>query len=129
VLLAYRSKVYNDASDMTIRMVAAAIASSRSLQDMFRYRDIGRVSVFIRVAPASIRAAPNSPIPFDQVMIPPAMSPFFDMGSVVCRNACIGLQPSVWATYSYLGLIPLNVERMISSINEKFTANCAITIA
>lgn len=80
---------------MMIKMTAAAIARSRSPQDIFRYSDIGRVSVFIRVAPATIRAAPNSPIPFDHVMIPPAISPFFDIGSVVCRNACIGVHPSV----------------------------------
>jgi hypothetical protein len=120
--------MYKDIIDIIIKMVAAAIARSRSPQDIFRYRDMGRVSVFIRVAPATIRAAPNSPIPFDHVITPPARRPFFDIGSVVRKNACIGLQPSVWATYSYLGLIPSNVERIIRSINDIFTANCAMII-
>ena len=120
--------MYKDIIDIIIKMVAAAIARSRSPQDIFRYRDMGRVSVFIRVAPATMRAAPNSPIPFDHVIIPPARRPFFDIGSVVRKNACIGLQPSVWATYSYLGLIPSNVERIIRSINDIFTANCAMII-
>ena len=109
-------------------MIAADIAKSRSPQDIFRYRDMGSVSVFIRVAPATMRAAPNSPIPFDHVMIPPAKRPFFDMGSVVRRKACVGVQPRVCATYSYLGLIPSNVERIIRSINDIFTVNCAMII-
>jgi len=120
--------MYKDTIDIIIKMVAAAIARSRSPLDIFRYRDIGRVSVFIRVAPATMRAAPNSPIPFDQVITPPARRPFFDIGSVVRRNAWIGVQPSVWATYSYLGLIPSNVERIIRNINDIFTANCAMII-
>ncbi len=120
--------MYKEINDIIIKMVAAAIARSRSPQDIFRYRDMGKVSVSIRVAPATMRAAPNSPIPFDHVIIPPARRPFFDIGSVVRKNACTGVQPSVWATYSYLGLIPSNVERRIRSINDIFTANCAMII-
>jgi len=67
---------------MTIRMTDAAMARSRSPVDMFRKSAMGRVSVFIRVAPPSIMTAPNSPIAFDQVMTSPAIRPFLARGRV-----------------------------------------------
>jgi hypothetical protein len=83
-----------------MRMVADAIAKLSSPHDMFRYKEIGNVSVFIRVAPASMSAAPNSPIPFDQVITEPAKRPFVDIGSVTRQNACASVHPSVFATCS-----------------------------
>ena len=38
---------------------------------MFRYTAMGRVSVFMRVAPATMRVAPNSPMVRAQAMITP----------------------------------------------------------
>ena len=90
---------------MVIRIVAAAMAKSSSPQDMFRNSEMGNVSVFILVAPATISAAPNSPIPFDHVIMEPAQSPFFDIRSVTRQNACASVQPSVSATCSYLGFM------------------------
>lgn len=55
-----------------MRIVAAAMAMFISPVERFRNTAIGSVSVFILVAPATIRMAPNSPVAFDQVMIVPA---------------------------------------------------------
>ena len=67
-------------------MVADAMARSRSPVEIFRYRAIGNVSVFILVAPASIRTAPNSPMALDQVMVSPARRAWWDMGRLTCKR-------------------------------------------
>ena len=81
-------------------MVATEIASSSFPQDMFRKREVGRVSVLILVAPAIIRTAPNSPIPFDQVITDPATRPFEAIGRVTLQRAWPSVHPRVLATCS-----------------------------
>ena len=61
---------------------------------------IGRVSVFMKVAPASIIVAPNSPTALAQVRIAAEISPFLAKGSVTLMNALNLLQPSVLETSS-----------------------------
>ena len=119
----YFSKMNRETMDIIIKIVAAAIARFNSPQDMFRYSEIGNVSVFIRVAPASISAAPNSPIALDQVMMEPAKRPPLAIGSDTFQNACVSLQPNVFAAYSYLGFTPSNVDLIMRSINDIFTKN------
>jgi len=60
------------------------------------------------VAPASIRTAPNSPIDLAHVIAVPAASPGRASGSVTCKNALPSVQPRVFATFSYRGLIAAN---------------------
>ena len=104
-------------------MVADAIARSNSPHDIFKYRDMGSVSVFNLIAPATISAAPNSPIALDHVITAPARSPFFDIGSVTLQNACEGVQPRVSAICSYLGFILSKVDLSILNIKGIFTKN------
>ncbi len=61
---------------------------------------MGRVSVFIPVAPASVTVAPNSPAALAHARIAEAMSPFLARGRVILKKACHLLQPSVRATVS-----------------------------
>ena len=119
----YFSKTNRETIDITIKIVAADIAKFNSPQDIFKYSAIGNISVFIRVAPATISAAPNSPIALDQVMMEPAKRPPLAIGMVIFQNALASLQPSVFATYTYLGFIPSNVDLIMRSINDIFTKN------
>ena len=109
----YFSNINRETSEIIMSIVAEAMAKLSSPHDMFRYNEMGSVSVFIRVAPAIIKAAPNSPIPFDHVITEPAKMPFFAIGSVTFQKVCPSVQPSVFETCSYLGFIPSKVPRTI----------------
>ncbi len=50
---------------------------------------------------------------FDQVITVPASMPGFAIGRVTWRNAPVSVDPSVFATYSYRGLIVENADRRI----------------
>ncbi|OPY40674.1 MAG: hypothetical protein A4E42_02075 [Methanoregulaceae archaeon PtaU1.Bin222] len=77
---------------------------------------MGSVSVLMVVAPATSNTAPNSPMAFDQVMTVPARSPDLAIGRVTWKNAPVSVQPSVFATFSYLGLTVLKADRKIRII-------------
>ena len=74
------------------------IAFSTSAVARLKKIAMGRVSVFIAVAPASVTVAPNSPTARAHVKIPAAISPFPESGSVTLKNARNLLHPSVLAT-------------------------------
>lgn len=69
--------------EMIIRQVAAAMAVSKLPIDIFKNRATGKVSVTILVAPATIRAQPNSPIARDQLITKPPIMPFLAKGKVI----------------------------------------------
>lgn len=69
-----------------INIVADAIAYFKLPHDIFKNNEIGNVSVLILVAPAIIKAAPNSPKARAQVMIIPAVKPLLASGSVILKK-------------------------------------------
>ncbi len=105
---------------------AAAMASSRSPVDMLRKREMGSVSVRKRVAPASMRAAPNSPSALAQVMTVPAMMPFFDRGRVTLKKAWAGVQPRVLEINSSRGLTDKMVDFITRITKGRLTKNWAM---
>jgi hypothetical protein len=85
---------------MIINMKITAIALSTSADARFRKIAMGKVSVFIAIAPANVTVAPNSPKALAQVRIPDAINPLFAIGKIILKNASGLLQPNVLPTCS-----------------------------
>ena len=81
-MLPKSSKITKDSMEIIISIVATDRATSISPQDRVRYKDTGRVSVFILVAPAIIKTAPKAPRALAHVMTILAVNPFFARGRV-----------------------------------------------
>ena len=76
--------------------------------DIFKYIDVGIISVFIRVEPAIIATAPNSPSALDQVITVADMIPVFRFGRIINLNASQLLHPRVRATNIIFSLLSFN---------------------
>ncbi len=63
-----------------------AIAFSTSAVAKLRNIAMGKVSVFIAVAPARVTVAPNSPTALAQVRMPEAINPSLASGKVTLKN-------------------------------------------
>src|SRR3712207_3885674 len=96
----FRSK---DSIEIIISILATANAASKSPQDKFKYKEIGRVSVFILVAPAIIKTAPKAPNALAHVITILAVTPFLANGSVTLKKASALEHPKVLETNSILG--------------------------
>jgi hypothetical protein len=87
--------MHNARSEVIIRIVAEAIALLMLPKERLRKSAIGKVSVFIVIAPAKISTAPNSAIPLAHVMTVLPMIPDLDIGKVTFKKASNGVLPSV----------------------------------
>lgn len=84
-------------------IIAQAIAGPVSPVAILRYILVGRVSVFILVAPTSISVVPNSPRALDHASTPAPIMEFFANGSVISMNVFKFPSPRLPAMISYRG--------------------------
>ena len=85
------------ASEITTSINIKATACPILAEDKLRKIEIGKVSVLMAVAPASVTVAPNSPTALAQVRMPAAIKPSLARGRITLKKASGLLHPSVRA--------------------------------
>ena len=91
------SKAINEMmTSMNIKATAVPILAEERLREIA----MGKVSVFIAVAPARVTVAPNSPVALAQVSMLEAIKPSFARGRTTLKKASGLLHPKVRLTCS-----------------------------